>query len=111
MGFEPKWRDELTDQLCYAFLALETREECCRFLEDVCTVGEIQALAQRFEAARMLRAGHTYDVIAARTGMSTATISRVKKFLHYGADGYKLTLERMEKEGNLLSSESGEKKE
>ena len=102
MAFEPKWRDELTDQLCYALLALETREECCQFLEDICTIGEIQALAQRLEAARMLRAGHTYDVIAARTGMSTATISRVKKFLHYGGDGYKLILDRLERAGQLL---------
>ncbi|HHT70233.1 MAG: YerC/YecD family TrpR-related protein [bacterium] len=108
MSFKPKWRDELTDQLCYAFLALETWEECCRFLEDVCTIGEIQALAQRLEAARMLRAGHTYDVITARTGMSTATISRVKKFLHYGADGYKLVLDRLEREGKLFSPQSRE---
>lgn len=107
MGFEPKWRNELTDQLCYAFLTLKTREESCRLLEDICTVGEIQAMAQRLEAARMLRAGHTYDVIAARTGMSTATISRVKKFLHYGADGYKIVLDRLENEGRLFSPQSG----
>lgn len=111
MEYEPKWRDELTDQLCYAFLALETREECCRLLEDICTIGEIQALAQRLEAARMLRAGKTYDVIAARTGMSTATISRVKKFLQYGADGYKLILDRMEKEGRLSAPGSKNKDE
>lgn len=97
MEFNPKWRNELTDQLCEAFLALETLEECCRFLEDVCTVGEIQALSQRLEAARMLSTGHTYDAIAGNTGMSTATISRVKKFLHYGGDGYKLVLERLGK--------------
>jgi TrpR-related protein YerC/YecD len=104
MTFEPRWRNELTDQLCYALLTLETKEECCRFLEDICTISEIQALAQRLEAARMLRAGHTYDEIASRTGMSTATISRVKKFLHYGGDGYKLVLERLEQSGQLLSS-------
>lgn len=86
-------------------------EECCRLLEDICTIGEIQALAQRLEAARMLRAGKTYDVIAARTGMSTATISRVKKFLQYGADGYKLILDRMEKEGRLSAPGSKNKDE
>jgi TrpR-related protein YerC/YecD len=99
--YEPKRRNELTDQLCLAFLALRTPEECCRLLEDICTIGEIQALAQRLEAARMLRAGYTYDLIAERTGMSTATISRVKKFLFYGADGYKLVLDRLEAEGKL----------
>ncbi|MGI6129898.1 MAG: YerC/YecD family TrpR-related protein [bacterium] len=105
MEFNPKWRDELTDQLCWALLSLETREECCRFLEDVCTIGEIQALSQRLEAARMLSAGYTYDAIAERTGMSTATISRVKKFLNYGGDGYKLVLDRLEQTGRLISSE------
>ena len=95
MSYAPKWRDELTDQLCSAFLTLNNKEECCRFLEDLCTIGEIQALAQRLEAAKMLEAGDTYDIITSATGMSTATISRVKKFLHYGADGYKLVLERL----------------
>ncbi|MGI6605019.1 MAG: DNA-binding transcriptional regulator [Firmicutes bacterium] len=101
MAYEPKWRDELTDQLCLAFAALETPEESARLLEDICTIGEIQALAQRLEAARMLRAGYTYEHITARTGMSTATISRVKKFLNYGADGYKLILDRLEERGDL----------
>ena len=79
MAYKPKWRDQFTDQLCSAFLVLKTREECYRFLEDVCTIGEIQALAQRLEAARMLRTGHTYDTVAAHTGMSTATHKQGKK--------------------------------
>ena len=91
----PKLRDELADQLCEAVLSLQNLEEWYQFFEDVCPIGEMKALAQRLEVARMLDAGHTYDEIVARTGASTATISRVKRCLHYGADGYKLVLERL----------------
>lgn len=94
MPVNPKLKDELTDQLCDAVLSLSSREECYQFFEDVCTIGELKALAQRLEVARMLEGGHTYDDIVARTGASTATISRVKRCLNYGADGYKIVLER-----------------
>ncbi|MCF7934840.1 MAG: helix-turn-helix domain-containing protein [Synergistales bacterium] len=90
-----KWKDRLTDQLCKAIIALETEEEVYNFLEDVATIGEIRALAQRLEVARLLREGYTYPQIAQQTGASTATISRVKKFLEYGADGYKVVLEKI----------------
>ena len=91
----PKLKDSLTDQLCEAVLLLRDTEECYQFFEDVCTISELKALAQRLEVARMLDAGHTYDDIVARTGASTATISRVKRCLNYGADGYKIVLERL----------------
>ena len=94
----PKLRDALSDQLCQAVLALETVDECYQFFEDICTVSELKALSQRLEVARMLQDGHTYDDIVARTGASTATISRVKRCLNYGADGYKLILTRLYKE-------------
>ena len=91
----PKLKDNLTDQLCEAVLLLRDTEECYQFFEDICTISELKALAQRLEVARMLDAGHTYDDIVARTGASTATISRVKRCLNYGADGYKIVLERL----------------
>ena len=91
----PKLRGPLTDHLFRAVLQLRTVEECYRFFEDLCTIGEVKALAQRFEVARMLDAGNTYEEIAARTGASSATISRVGRFLDYGADGYALVLKRM----------------
>ena len=92
----PKLKDDLTDQLCETVLLLRGVEECYQFFEDICTIGELKALAQRLEVARMLNAGHTYDDIVMRTGASTATISRVKRCLHYGADGYKVVLERLQ---------------
>ncbi|MDD4602058.1 hypothetical protein SDC9_11317 [bioreactor metagenome] len=96
MSSNPKLKDALTDQLANAILLLNNEEECYQFFEDICTISEIKAMAQRLEVARMLKVGHTYDDIVARTGASTATISRVKRCLHYGADGYKIILERLE---------------
>jgi len=62
-------------------------------------VGEMQALAQRLQVAEMIRAGATYEDISGRTGMSSATISRIKRFLLYGADGYRLVLDRLAEPG------------
>ena len=96
MVANPKLKDGLTDQLFRSILLLENEEECYQFFEDICTVSELKSLAQRMEVARMLKAGHTYDDIVEKTGASTATISRVKRCLNYGADGYRFMLERLE---------------
>jgi len=95
MSVNPKLQDALTDQLFQAILLLETKEDCYQFFEDICTVGELKSLVQRLEVARMLDEGCIYDTIVERTGASTATISRVKRCLNYGADGYKIILERL----------------
>lgn len=91
----PKLKDEMNDQLCEAVLKLETVEECYQFFEDICTISELKAMSQRLEVAKMLQKKHTYDEIVSRTGASTATISRVKRCLNYGADGYNLVFERL----------------
>ncbi len=90
-----KLKDPLIDKLFEAVLCLENADECYRFFEDICTVGELKSLAQRLEVAKMLQADRTYGEIARSTGASTATISRVKRALNYGADGYKLVLQRL----------------
>lgn len=95
MPANPKLKDDLTDQLFQGILSLTSEEECYQFFEDVCTIGELKAMAQRLEVARLLKAGVIYDDIVAATGASTATISRVKRCLYYGADGYKTVLERL----------------
>ena len=68
--------------------------------EDICTVAEIKALAQRLEVAKMLDQNYTYTDIAERTGASTATISRVKRCLYFGADGYRTILDRLKEQKN-----------
>ncbi len=90
-----KLKDPLIDKLFEAILALETPAECYRFFEDICTVAELKSLGQRLEVAKMLEANRTYAEIAEKTGASTATISRVKRALNYGADGYKLIFNRL----------------
>ena len=90
-----KLKDDMTDSLFEAILKLETVEECYAFFEDICTINELKALAQRLEVAKMLEQKRTYVEIQQLTGASTATISRVNRCLSYGTDGYKMILERI----------------
>lgn len=90
-----KLQDENLDSLFKAILTLETTEECYRFFEDLCTVPELKAMAQRIVVAQMLTERHIYTDIVGKTGASTATISRVARALNYGSDGYNLAFERM----------------
>jgi len=94
-----KIQDQWTDGLFEAILLLKSTEECYNFFEDICTVSEIKAMAQRLEVAKMLKAGYTYMDISEKTGASTATISRVNRCLNYGADGYNTVLDRLNKKG------------
>jgi TrpR-related protein YerC/YecD len=91
-----KIKDDITDQLFNAILLLKNMDECYNFFEDIGTISEIKALAQRLEVARMLRDKKTSSDISEKTGASTATISRVNRCLNYGADGYRLVLDRMD---------------
>lgn len=84
--------------LAKAFLSLETVEEFSNLLEDLCTISEIKAMAQRIEVAQMLCDRVVYSDIVRETGASTATISRVNRALNYGAGGYKTVLGRMNPE-------------
>lgn len=96
MSYQSKIKDKFTDALFEAILKLENMEECYRFFEDICTIKELQSISQRLEVAKLLKEGKTYSEIEKITGASTATISRVNRCLHYGADGYKLILERLD---------------
>lgn len=89
--------NEQTDKLFKALLSLETIEEFEKFFEDACTIREIKEMAQRYEVAEMLSSGVVYNDIAAKTGASTATISRVNKCLNYGGGGYRTAIDRVKK--------------
>lgn len=95
MWIDERLKDQATDDLFEAILLLQSKEECYRFFQDLATVAEIKALAQRLEVARLLEEDITYTKIAEQTGASSATISRVKRCLYYGADGYQLMLKRL----------------
>ena len=91
-----KLRDQKLDDLFEAILTLKSLDECYMFFDDLCTVGELRAMEQRFHVAKMLRDGKVYSDIANETGASSATISRVNRSLNYGSDGYQLVFERIE---------------
>lgn len=90
-----KIRGHQTDQLFKAILELKDLEECYEFFDDLCTISEIQSLAQRLEVAQMLNLKKTYDTIQNETGASTATISRVRRCVDYGSGGYDKILGRL----------------
>jgi TrpR-related protein YerC/YecD len=87
------------ESLLEALLKLREPDEVFAFLQDICTVREIHDLAQRLAVARMLSEGRHYSDIESASGASSTTISRVSRSLNYGADGYRLVLDRMS-EGN-----------
>lgn len=98
MAFVSRMKDPLVDKLFIAVLQLRDTEECYRFFDDLCTPAEVRAMAQRLEVAKMLDANHTYADIIESTGASTATISRVRKFLNSEAGGYRLIFRRLAKQ-------------
>ena len=88
------------EEMYQAILQMQTVEECMKFFDDLCTVSELQAMEQRYQVASLLHQGMIYNDILARTGASSATISRVNRSLVYGNDGYSMVMDRMEKAGN-----------
>lgn len=90
-----KIKSKSADMLFDGILQLKSVDECYKFFEDLCTINELHSLAQRFEVAKLLNEKKTYLQIAEITHASTATISRINRALEYGADGYKIILERL----------------
>ena len=88
-----------SDILYEAIASLQDVEECKKFLQDLCTISELKAMEQRMEVAMLLDQGLIYSEILERTGASSATISRVNRCLHYGADGYRTIIPRMKEKG------------
>ena len=88
-------KNQQIDALFQAILKLEDAEECRLFFEDLCTVKEVQALAQRLEISRRLDRGDSYLSTVQATGASSATVSRVNRSLEYGAGGYRMMLRRL----------------
>lgn len=76
-------------------LKLKTPEECGAFFRDLCTLGELQDMSERFTVAQMVDKGVPYREIAEKTGVSTATITRVAQWLRHGEGGYRLILDRL----------------
>jgi TrpR-related protein YerC/YecD len=82
------------DDLAEAVLALKTTDEVRRFLRDLCTLPELEALTHRWQTVLLLEEGVPYVEIASRVPTSTATVTRVAQWLRHGAGGYRIALER-----------------
>lgn len=90
--------DENIEFLYKSIISIDNVEDCRSFFEDVCTASELLEMSRRLKAAKMLSEGIVYSEIAAQTGLSTATISRVNHCLKYGSEGYLKVLDRMKLE-------------
>lgn len=98
---EPMSDDWLTDDtraLFDAILRLDSPDEVQRFFRDLCTLGELHDMAQRWAVVRLLDEGLHYAEISKRTGASTATITRIASWLNHGEGGYRMMLERLREE-------------
>ena len=89
------WRNEATQELLEAILRLRTPDEAAAFFRDLCTLGELHDMAQRWAVVRLLDQGMHYAEISRLTGASTATITRIAQWLHHGEGGYPTALKRL----------------
>ena len=92
------FKNESVKKLFKVIAELKDAKECSDFFEDLCTIKEIQDMAQRLETAILLNKGENYQNISAKVGVSSATISRVNRCLNYGSGGYKAAIEKLEKD-------------
>ncbi len=84
-------------ELYAEIVKLETEEEAEKFLDDLCTIKELESMCQRLKAAKMLLDGKTYNEIAEETEISSATLARVSKCVRYGEGGYKTIINKPKK--------------
>ncbi len=85
---------EMLKDLYSQLIKIETQEECAKFLGDLCTIKELQSMAQRLQAAKMLLDGKTYQEITTQTDISSATLARVSKCVRYGDGGYESIIKK-----------------
>ena len=90
-----KFRCESVDRLFKTILNLQTLDECYAYFEDICTIKEILDISQRLDTAILLSQGMSYQKIAEKVAVSSATIGRVSKCLNYGTGGYKKAIEQL----------------
>lgn len=88
-----KISQEYSDELYGALLRLKTKEDCKRFLEDLCTYKEVEQMGQRAHAAKLFLEGKTYNEIIAETEISSTTLSRISRAITHGSGGYKKFIE------------------
>ncbi len=81
-------------ELYKELIKIETEEECENFLNDLCTIKELESMCQRLKAAKMFLEGKTYNEIIDETEISSATLARVSKCVRYGTGGYENVIKK-----------------
>jgi TrpR-related protein YerC/YecD len=94
-GQSHTWSSRETEDLLATILRLESLEEAQRFFRDLCTLTELEAMAHRWQVAKLVDAGLPYHEVSRRTGASTTTVTRVAHWLRHGEGGYRLALDRL----------------
>jgi TrpR-related protein YerC/YecD len=95
MTTQHSWLTDDTRTLLEAIVALDEVDEAADFLRDLCTLGELRDMSQRWAVVRLLDAGLHYGEISRQTGASTATITRIASWLYHGEGGYRRMLDRL----------------
>ena len=98
------WRSKEMQALFETIRGLESTTEVQAFLRDLCTVSELEAMAHRWQVARLVDTGLPYLEVAARAGASTTTVTRVAHSLRYGQDGYRRALDRLDRTARKASA-------
>ena len=88
---EPISKQKKIEKLYQLLASINTMEDCQALFEDLCTAKEIENMAERLHAARLLLEGNTYNQIIAQADISSATLSRVSRCVQYGK-GYSILL-------------------
>lgn len=101
------WRTAEATALFDAILRLQSQDEAEAFFRDLCTLGELRDMAQRWAVVRLLDDGLHYAEISRLTGASTATITRIASWLHHGEGGYRLMLDRTRSEAGSVPYPTG----
>ncbi len=89
------WASSEIEDLLQTVLALTSLDEAERFFRDLCTLSELEAMAHRWQVAKLVDQGLPYHEVSRRTGASTTTVTRVAHWLRHGEDGYRLALDRL----------------
>jgi len=94
-------KDPRVKELFEVIVHLEDPEECARFFRDLCTLTELKAMAERWQVVQLVSEEIPYREISERTGASTATITRIARWLKYGEGGYRFMLERVREKNEV----------
>ena len=91
------WRTKKLKSLVRAILNLKEEKDALNFFRDLCTIDELEEMAQRWEIAQLLNKKYSYRDIATKVGVSTTTVARIAQWLEHGEGGYKAALDKIKK--------------